>query len=159
MTFSLPGAAKLESFSPDPPAKPLAKLAPNPLPLLSAPNPVVGAPKPLLKPDAPLSPDVVPSPVGAAGLLEFAPAKIPNPDVVGVILDPNTLGLEAPMVPNGEVVEPAKAPNPEAANADAAGFSPSMLPNIFGDVPGEDEDFDFSVAEAVGESDPELFLI
>ena len=81
----LSGAAKLESFGPEPTAKPLPSADPNTLPLPSAPNPEVDVlPNP--NPEAGLSPDRPPKPLVVivdVELGDFAPPSAPKPDVVG----------------------------------------------------------------------------
>jgi hypothetical protein len=104
--LSLTGAAKLDNFGPDPPAKPLPRAEPNTLPLPSPPNPEVVAPPnppPNPNPEAGLFSDV-PRPVVVivdVVVDDFAP-KAPNPDVLTLPL--KTLGFDAPMVPNGEAL-------------------------------------------------------
>jgi hypothetical protein len=130
----LPGAAKLESFGPEPPAKPLPRADPNTLPLPSAPNPeAVVLPKP--KPETGLSPERPPKPpvvVVDVELGDFAPASEPKPDVDDAAAPPKTLGLDAPIAPNGEVVDEARELKPELANAEAdvCGLSLRPLPNV-----------------------------
>jgi hypothetical protein len=121
-SFSFPGAAKLDSFGPAPPANPLPSFDPNTLPLERPPNPEV-APLPNPKPVAGLSPDKAPNPltvVVEVGLGGFAAANAPKPDVVDCELPPNMLGLDAPRLPNGDVLAFAKDAKPELANADVA---------------------------------------
>jgi hypothetical protein len=80
----LPGAAKLESFGPEPPANPLPSADPNTLPLPSAPNPDVDVlPNP--KPDGGLSPERPPKllvVIVDVGLGDFALVRVLKPDVV-----------------------------------------------------------------------------
>jgi hypothetical protein len=53
------------------------------------------------------------------GLEGFAAPNAPKPDVVDCVLPPNMLGLEAPRLPNGDVLAFAKEAKPEVANAEA----------------------------------------
>lgn len=63
-------------------------------------------------------------------------AKAPNPEGDDIALPPKTLGLDAPVVPNGDVVADARAPNPELAN-----LSLDVLPNTdFGGFSVDDVD-------------------
>jgi hypothetical protein len=136
-TASFIGAAKLESLGPDPPAKPLPRVDPNTLPLFNPPNPEVVAPLPNAKPEPGLSPVAPPKLVdGTVEVVvgDFAPPRAPKPDVVVLGFPPNTLGFDAPSVPNGEELVDAKDAKPELAKAedDVCGLSLSVLPNTAG---------------------------
>jgi hypothetical protein len=96
--LSLTVAAKLDSFGPDPPAKPFPRAEPNTLPLPRASNPEVAPPKP--NPDGLFSDFPRPVVVIVEVIVDDFPLKAPNPDVLTLLL--KTLGFDAPMVPNGE---------------------------------------------------------
>lgn len=139
-TSAWPGAAKLESFGPEPPAKPLPRADPNTLPFPSAPNPDVDVlpnpnPEPGLSPDSPPKPLVM---VVVVELGDFVPASAPKPDVVAP--PPKTLGLDAAIEPKGDVLDAARALKPELAKAEAdvCGLSLRPLPNVgFGEDAGD----------------------
>lgn len=133
-TFSFPGAAKLESFGPAPPANPFPSLEPKTLPLASPPNPdVVPLPKP--NPDVDLSLEASPPNPLVAGVVEvegFAVANAPKPEVADCVVPLKMLGFVAPRLPNGEFAEAARDAKPELANAEAEvfGLSWDMLVGI-----------------------------
>jgi hypothetical protein len=155
VVVSLTGAAKLESFGPDPPANPLPKEELNALPLPSPPKPDVVEPPPNPKPNVGLSPIVVVV-VVVVGDLELA--NPPNPDEMVWALLPNTLGCDAPIAPKGEEAEEARDAKPEFAKAevDVCALSPNVLPNI-GLGGGRGDLFEDSAVEATGCAEsPEL---
>jgi hypothetical protein len=119
----------------------LPRVDPNTLPLPGVPNPDVDVlPNP--NPEAGLSPDRPPKPLVVivdVELADFAPASEPKPDVDE--FPPKTLGLDAPITPNGEVLDAARELKPELAKAEAdvCGLSLKPLPNAsFGE---DTEDF------------------
>ena len=127
--FSFPGAAKLESFGPAPPANPFPSLEPNTLPVASPPKPdVVPEPKP--NPVVDLSPEVSPPNPLVAGAVDagnFAAASAPNPDGAGCAVPLKMLGFVAPRLPNGELEDAARDAKPELANAEAEVFGLSEV--------------------------------
>jgi len=126
---SLLGAAKLESFGPEPPAKPFPRAEPNTLPLPSPPKPDEAEP-PKPNPEDGWVPDKPPKPVVVVvdvELEDFVLANPPKPDVEDWVAPPKTLGLDALIVPNGDVVEEAREPNPELAKAEADVWGTSVF--------------------------------
>ena len=136
-TASFPGAAKLESLGPNPPAKPLLNFDPKTLPLARPPNPD-DAPVPNPKPDDGFAAKD-PNPLGAgAVVVDVADPELandPKPDVPESP-PPNTLGFEAPRLPKPDVLEDARDAKPELAKAEFdvwGGFASVIL--------GEGRDF------------------
>lgn len=82
-------------------------------------------PNALPNPDVDFSAEELEIEDGGVELAGLAEAKDPNPESGAFAPEPKTLGVDAPIVPNGEVLADAKAPNPELAN-----LSPDVLPNV-----------------------------